>query len=144
MLLVETRLAPSSIHGIGIFADRFIPEGTTVWAFVSGFDLVVDPDELSRLSEPARRQFRKYSYLDPHLRKYVLCFDDARFMNHADEPNLLDTPTSAEGMGVTVAARDIEAGEELTCDYSTFDAEWGSYSLGEGNGDEDRESAVRG
>lgn len=32
-------------------------------------------------------------------------------------------------MGVTIAARDIDAGEELTCDYAAFDAEWGTYSL---------------
>jgi SET domain-containing protein len=38
--------------------------------------------------------------------------DDGRFMNHAGSPNLdFSVP------GVATAARDIEAGEELTCDY---------------------------
>jgi uncharacterized protein len=33
MMLVETRLAPSAIHGIGLFAVRSIPQGTAVWEF---------------------------------------------------------------------------------------------------------------
>ena len=37
--------------------------------------------------------------------------DDARFLNHDDEPN-----TDNSGP-VTLAARDIAAGEEITCDY---------------------------
>lgn len=42
---------------------------------------------------------------------YRLGNDADIFMNHSDQPNLLD-------LGDTmVAARDIAAGEELTCDY---------------------------
>ena len=29
-LLVKTRIGPSAIAGIGLFADQFIPEGTKV------------------------------------------------------------------------------------------------------------------
>lgn len=47
----------------------------------------------------------------------VLCGDNARFMNHSFEPNCDD-----DGGEFTTAARDIEAGEELTCDYRRFDA----------------------
>lgn len=131
MLLVHTRLGQSAIHGIGLFSDQFISKGTCVWSFTPGFDLLIAPDELGRLSAPALLQFRRYSYLDRVVRKYVLCFDDARFMNHSDAPNLDDTtPTTHEGLGVTLAGRDIEPGEELTCDYSAFDAEWGTYTLG--------------
>jgi SET domain-containing protein len=35
-------------------------------------------------------------------------------MNHSDGPNTYEKPDG------TYAARDIEAGEELTCDYSNF------------------------
>jgi hypothetical protein len=54
-------------------------------------------------------------------RKLVLCGDDARFFNHEDEPTCRDFP-DLDG-GTTVAARDIELGEELTCDYASFDAQ---------------------
>lgn len=38
-----TSLAPrqSSIHGLGLFADQFIAEGTPTWRFVAGIDQAV-------------------------------------------------------------------------------------------------------
>ena len=54
MLLVKTRLAPSTIHGIGLFADEFIPKGTEVWKFVPGFDLALSVDEVESLPEMAK------------------------------------------------------------------------------------------
>lgn len=121
MLLVETELKPSPIHGIGVFTREFIPAGTVVWTFTPGFDLEIEPSEVERLSPPAREQFLKYSYLDVHTGRYVLCFDDSRFFNHCDRPNVMDgaTPETAQA---SVALRDIFPGEELTCDYRTFDA----------------------
>ena len=38
MLLVKTRLGPSSRHGLGVFAAEFIPSGIKVWAYCEGFD----------------------------------------------------------------------------------------------------------
>jgi SET domain-containing protein len=37
-------------------------------------------------------------------------------MNHSEEPNCDDI-----GSYITLAARDIQPGEELTCDYRVFD-----------------------
>jgi len=42
-------------------------------------------------------------------------------MNHSDRPNVGMNPS---GTADTVALRAIAAGEELTCDYRTFDLEW--------------------
>jgi uncharacterized protein len=121
MLLVETELRPSPIHGIGVFTRQFIPAGSVVWSFTPGFDLEIEESEIERLSPPAREQFLKYSYLDVHSGKYVLCFDDGRFFNHLDQPNVRDGETP-ETSHCSVAIRDIHPGEELTCDYRTFDA----------------------
>ena len=44
-----------------------------------------------------------------------LCSDDARFFNHADEPNTASVESAAGGY-VDVATRDIAKGDELTCD----------------------------
>lgn len=119
MLLVKTLLSPSEIHGVGLFAAERIPKGTVVWRFCWVIDLVLADDALEQLSPPAREQMLKYSYVDRHLRRRILCGDDARFFNHSDEPNCLDFPDN-DG-GTTVAKRDIEAGEELTSDYAAFD-----------------------
>lgn len=39
-------------------------------------------------------------------------------MNHSSDPNLLE---GGDNLELNVAARDIEVGEELTCNYYRFD-----------------------
>lgn len=119
MLLIKTKTRISEIHGIGLFADQFVPRGTMTWRFLQGFDLRLSKSILEKLSAPAREQFLKYSYLDSKSMLYELCSDDARFFNHSDTPNTVSIDDDTD-----VAARDIQPGEELTCDYRTFDADW--------------------
>jgi uncharacterized protein len=121
MLLVKTYLDRSGIHGIGLFAVEPIRKGTVLWRLDPRIDVQLTPDEIEQLALPAREQIRKYTYRDQVLGRYVLCGDDARFFNHAEDPNCIDIP-DARG-GTTVAKRDIAAGEELTCDYAAFDAD---------------------
>lgn len=124
MLLVETKIGPSNIHGTGIFANQFIPKDTLIWKFKPGFDLEIDMDRITILPEPAKKQFLKYAYLNPQTNKYILCFDDARFFNHSDNPNCIDTSYPDSFGGIDIAARDIQMGEELTCNYKVFDADF--------------------
>ncbi len=126
MLLVKTYLAESGIHGIGLFAAQRIRKGTVVWRLDPTLDLELTEAQIEALAPHARDQIRKYTYLDLVRGSYVLCGDDARFFNHSDEPNCHDFP-AADG-GTTVAARDIDEGEELTSDYSSFDAEHVPYA----------------
>jgi uncharacterized protein len=121
MLLVPTFLAPSPIHGIGLFATEPIAEGCPVWRLDEPFDRAVDEVALVRLDVVAQLQVQRYAYVDPLRRARVLCGDDARFFNHADDPNCRDDPAS-DGT-VTVAVRDIASGEELTWDYGE---QWGT------------------
>lgn len=120
MLLVKTRLAASGIHGIGLFAAEFIGEGTVVWQSHAGVDIRMTEEQISGLPVPCREQIQKYSYREKHTGLYVLCGDDARFFNHSVQPNCVDV-YAGEGGDLTLAARDIEDGEELTCDYALFD-----------------------
>ncbi|HCC22593.1 TPA: SET domain-containing protein-lysine N-methyltransferase [Candidatus Falkowbacteria bacterium] len=124
MLMVKTTIGPSNIDGIGLFADQLITKGTPVWKFARGFDLQVGKLEIEKLAAPAQEQFKKYSYLNPATAKYILCFDDARFFNHSETPNCDDVVSSAESEGLTVANKDIQPGEELTCNYRIFDADF--------------------
>ncbi|MES2503370.1 MAG: SET domain-containing protein [Myxococcota bacterium] len=124
MLLVKTKLGMSSINGVGLFADEFIPQGKVTWKSTSGFDLKCTPKELEILSEPSKENFFRYSYLSKRSGLYVLCFDNARFFNHSFEPNILDADSMESDEGVDIAARDIYPGEEMTCDYRLFDAQF--------------------
>lgn len=120
MLLVKTKLSLSKIQGIGLFAAQFIPQGTVIWQFAPGFDLELSKEDLLKLSRAAQEQALKYSYFDSKLERYILCSDDARFFNHSKTPNTKDADYE-DGYGLTIAARDINDGEELTCNYESFD-----------------------
>jgi uncharacterized protein len=125
VLTVKTHIGPSPLHGIGLFADEFIPKGAPVWRFVEGFDVRVAPEVVEQLSDPAKEQLHKYSYRDEESGFFDLCADDARFFNHSDAPNTMSLLGE-----VDVASRDILAGEELTCDYRVFDPDWGQKLVG--------------
>jgi SET domain-containing protein len=114
MMLVECALGRSEIEGLGVFAARSIPRGTTVWRFDPVFDLSVSLEELAAAPEPVRALYARFAYeLDGHPGLMLLDGDDGRFMNHSDSPNL-----DFSRAGIALAGRDIGEGEELTCDYT--------------------------
>jgi SET domain-containing protein len=122
MMLIETRVAPSGIHGLGLFAVQFVPRGTPVWKFQPGFDHDFSPAQFAALPPLARQHTRWFcfvSQLDGHI---ILSGDHACFINHSLAPNT----GAAKAVGlpvVTVALRDIAAGEEITCNYLDYDAD---------------------
>lgn len=120
MLLVRTKLEVSLIEGIGLFTVEPLPAGTVIWRLHPTIDLRLTAEQIDELASPCREQARKYSYREKHSGLYVLCGDDARFFNHSPSPNCLDI-YNGHDEDLTVAARDIAAGEELTCDYALFD-----------------------
>jgi uncharacterized protein len=121
MLLVKTKIGPSEIEGIGLFADQFIPKGTLVQKFVPGFDLIFSEKDLKKLSGVQKVEFLKYAYKNKNTGKYILCADNTRFLNHSDNPNLISDNPNEE---IDIAAKDIQAGEELTVDYRDFDEDF--------------------
>jgi SET domain-containing protein len=116
MFKVPTYLAPSPIHGTGVYTAVPIPAGTIIWEFDPPVDWEIHPEGMRSIPEPFQSRLRHFSYLDERG-VYVLCGDNARFMNHSAAPNCDDSGVA------TVAARDIAEGEELTCDYRSFDLE---------------------
>ncbi len=116
MLHVPTRVAPSALHGLGLFAREAIPRGTVIWTFTSPFDLDLPATLLDAQPELAQQALRHYGYVDARLGRFILCADDYRFVNHSPTPNIVSDFTNSEH-GVDRAARDIAAGEELTVDY---------------------------
>jgi hypothetical protein len=121
MLVVPTYLAPSPLHGLGVFATAPVARGTVVSRYLPPFDVQFPPALLTVLSEVERTYLRHYAYLSRFSGVYVLPGDHDRFMNHSDRPNVGMHP---DGTTENVALREVAAGEELTCDYRTFDAAW--------------------
>jgi len=126
MLLIRTTLAPSPIHGTGVFAAQDIAAGTKIWEFTEGVDEEIPGQTIRKLPTIAREFLLKHAYRKLGSDLYVHCADDTRYFNHSEHP----TVVSMDVDGPDVAARDIAAGEELTIDYRTFDADT-SLKLGE-------------
>lgn len=122
MVCFKTKIGESKISGLGLFADEFIPKDSVVWKFEPGFDMLVEPKTLERLSPAAKEQLLKYAYVSKKSGKYLLPADDSRFINHSDDANLFTSILDGPGEeDITHAARDIQKGEELTADYRQFD-----------------------
>jgi len=122
MLLLKTRVQPSAIHGLGLFAVEFVPAGTPIWRFEPGFDREFKASRFSALPEHAQIHLRWYAYRDASTGDWIYSGDHACFMNHASKPNTGALPLAQPAV-TTVALRDIQSGEELTCDCFAFDSE---------------------
>ena len=119
MFLIRTRVGPSPIHGVGVFARDAVPAGTVVWRFEAGFDRVVTAAERGAAPAAFRAFLDAYAYPSADLQGAILlCCDDARFLNHSAAPNTAERPFES------VASRPIAAGEEITCDYGVFCLGW--------------------
>jgi hypothetical protein len=120
MLLVRTQLRPSKIHGLGCFAAEPISRGTVVWTLDESIDMKMPVAKLESLSPTAERFYLTYGHVEMRdgEKIVILCGDHAKHMNHSDEPNVIEGDPDREE---NIAARDIEVGEELTCNYHAFD-----------------------
>ena len=112
MLLVNASKGPSSIHGLGLIARQFIKKGTAIWSFDPDIDHEYGREFfLYHHSKIVTDQIKGYSFFDSARGCWVCCGDDARFTNHADNPNTYMDEK------ITYAARDIFPREEITEDY---------------------------
>jgi hypothetical protein len=108
------RLAPSKIHGVGVFAIRHIPAHTCLYTYGwhRGHDYLysiplertkeLHPEILGLISDRHGGMHKSFSH--PMSDAVHVCF-----MNHSDNPNT--------GMG-NYSLRDISAGEEVTESYN--------------------------
>ncbi|MGZ2410621.1 uncharacterized protein ACUXST_000018 [Sphingomonas sp. F9_3S_D5_B_2] len=117
MLMVDTELRPSSIHGIGVFLTEPAAAGQLIWRFDSRIDRVFSDAELHEMPASLQQFLRTYSTLHDGLKLWVLCGDNGRHFNHSESPN---TRSLGIAFGDDVAAFDLPAGTELTSDYRTI------------------------
>lgn len=111
MLLIEHYVGLSRIHGLGVFSAVDVEKGSKIWEFNPAIDIIIKRSQLSHLPKHVvhRIEMRAEYYEQDDF--FLLGADGDSFMNHSDEPNLLSKGT--EGF----AARRINSGDEITCDY---------------------------
>jgi uncharacterized protein len=115
MLKIKTKLGTSKISGTGLFANEDIKKGDVIWEFNKDVDTVINQSQFDKLSEVAKKYWNTFSYFRNEEGGYVLCTDNARYTNHSDNPNSV-----MRDKNISIAARDINSGDEITEDYSTI------------------------
>lgn len=114
MMIVKNYVAPSTIHGVGLFAGERIAENQRIYVFAQEVDVAMTRQEIALLGDEFLRFMVICAYEDLEDHRLVISIDNSRFMNHSDRPNTRwDAHTGW-------ATQTIEVGEELTCDYHTF------------------------
>lgn len=118
MIIVPSELKKSAIHGFGIFATERIPKGSKVWEFNPIFDVRFTEEEFERLPPSVKQEIEHHLYQPEN--GGVLYYESTmgKYMNHSREPNV-----DFSEVGVGWATRDIQPGDELTCDYRHFMAD---------------------
>ena len=96
--------------GYGVIATKALPKGTITWVQDS-LDRIFTPKQYSAFSSIYKDILDTYTFRN-NRGNHVLCWDNARFVNHSFKSNCLSTSYDFE-----IAIRDIEIGEELTDDY---------------------------
>ena len=120
MLCVKTKVLPSKIHGLGLFADQFIKSGTLVWRFLAGFDQRFTHEQVATFPEMVQKYLAKHaSFREGGL--YLLCADEGNYFNHSRTPNVQSVKQDGETEMPVYSLKDISQGEELTENYSEYD-----------------------
>jgi SET domain-containing protein len=120
MLRVKTHLEPVPGKGIGLFADEPIAKGAVWWRDDPAFDRTFSAEQF--IAAPVVMQlFLRHYATAKSDGSWYLYVDNARFVNHSDDPNTAQANGGSLSIeGDWVATRNIEIGEEITSDYRTF------------------------
>jgi len=100
----------SDIIGYGVVAKKLIPKGTITWV-QDELDMIYTPEKAQKLSPLMQEYLETYCFTNGAGNR-VLCWDNAKFVNHSFKPSCMSTAYDFE-----IAIRDINPGEQLTDDY---------------------------
>ncbi|MCB9257570.1 MAG: SET domain-containing protein [Chitinophagales bacterium] len=108
----ELRLINDTV-GYGVFATKFIPQGTIVYVKDS-MEIEISPTQYLLYQPNMQAAIEKYSYIDERGYR-IISWDFGKYVNHCCNCNSIST-----GYGFEVAIRDIQAGEQITDEYGIF------------------------
>jgi len=115
---VYTRLQ-QSVHGVGVFAIRDIPEGTNVFAGDTNEMREIDENDISHVQPEIRQLYEDFCVWKDATIKGPSNFNNLTvgwYLNYSDTPNV-----KCDEKFDFIAMRCIKKGEELTADYTKYD-----------------------
>jgi hypothetical protein len=116
-----TRLRPSKIHGVGVFAIRDIPKGINIFSDDKSEMIWIDEENIQARSGEVRKLYDDFCVLSNHKYGCPNGFNNLTIGWYINQPlEGQDPNVVCNDEYDFLAARDICEGEELTVDYSTF------------------------
>jgi SET domain-containing protein len=119
MFHFKTKLRESPHHGIGIFADEFIPADSLLWTPSSSLSLHWTEEEFNALPQSDQEIISHYGYFHKEFKIWHLAADDSRYVNHSKNPTVT---VSDDNWGLKTL-KDLNPGDEITQDYNDFEDE---------------------
>lgn len=116
MLMIKTYLAPSEIHGIGLFAGEDVAKEHVIWKFNPLLDHILTKRKLLNFCKDIPKIGLDHIFCSTYKRngKYFYITDNARFINHSEENyNVIMIDDYTE-----IARTEIAKDEELLENYS--------------------------
>ncbi len=113
---IELRYINDEI-GYGVFAKKFIPEGTITY-IKDSLEIEISPEAYQEHPLVMQQAIEKYSYIDERGYR-IVSWDIAKYVNHCCQSNTIST-----GYGFEFALRDIQPGEQITDEYGIFNLQY--------------------
>jgi len=119
MMLIKTRIYPSRIHGLGLFAVETVPAGSVIWRYRNPPDYRIPVADWHKYS-PYENWYthRRHGYIFIGTDYIEFPGDGAMFINHSEDPTL-----KPKGIEEMITIKPINANEEITCDYRDIETE---------------------
>ena len=111
MLLIDHYVAKSTIHGLGVYSAEYVTKGQKVWEFHPAIDRIVPVEAFNGLPIYVLSLIESRAEYLKEQNAFLTSLDGDQFMNHSESPN-----TSKLG-NHWFALKEIQPGDELTCDY---------------------------
>lgn len=115
---VYTRLKPSKIHGVGVFAIRNIKKGTYMFPEDNQRIRWITEGQLKNLPSPLTKLYKDFAVIQGKRYGAPWHFDrltTAWYLNHSKHPNV-----AIDKQFRFYSLRFIRSGKELTVDYDTY------------------------
>ena len=122
MIHPDTCVKPTH-KGMGLFANRDFRRGEILW-IIDDHDIKIPLEEYRAMDALRRHKFNTYSYMDVQ-RRVIVPWDEGKYVNHSCEPN---STALVQFDNISVALRDIRAGEEIVEDYSCYYGHFESFT----------------
>ena len=118
---VYTRIQPSKIHGVGVFAIRRIPKGTNIFQPDNSETVDININEITNIDDGVKKLYDDFSIIRHGKYKCPKNFNNLTvswYLNDSDESHSANV--SCDDQYNFWAIRDIEKEEELLVDSSIY------------------------